>query len=472
MEKFFKLSENKTNVRTEVVAGITTFLTMSYIIFVQPAVLSKAMPGGGDPAGEFFGAVFMATCLSAAIATFVMAILANYPIGLAPGMGQNFYFAFTVCLAAEFGGLGYTWQTALGAVFIAAAVLTILTLFKFREQVIDAIPTSLKLAIPGGIGMLIAYVGLQWGGLIDRGSGTLLQLGDPTTPWAFLTILSLILTGVLLARKVRGAILIGIIVTAVIGLFVRGGMNPEAGGPDTLVQFHGIVAAPPSIAPTFFKVNLVEIFMNPRLWEVVFIFFFLDLFDSVGTLIGVGHSAGLLTKEGKLPRVGPALFADAIGSVFGALLGTSTVTSYIESSTGVAEGGRTGLTGIVVGFLFLLAIFFSPLASMVGGGYMIGLDSFGDPILRYPIIGAPLIIVGSLMMKGLRDVDWDDWAAAIASFLTVIMMPLTLSITVGISYGFIAYTLIKLLSGKGREVHWLLYVLTLAFILRYALVRL
>jgi AGZA family xanthine/uracil permease-like MFS transporter len=469
VEKLFKLAENKTTVRTEVVAGITTFLTMSYIIFVQPAVISQVMPGGGDPTGVFFGAVFMATCLSAAIATILMAFLANYPIGLAPGMGQNFYFAFTVCLAVQYGGLGYSWQTALGAVFIAGVIFLILSFFKIREKIMDVIPHGLKLAIPGGIGLLIAYVGLQWAGLIERGTGALIKLGDPTTPWALLSIVGIIVTGVLLARKVRGAILIGILVTAIVGLFIKGGANP--GMPhDTLTRFQGIAAPPPSLAPTFLKLHVSKFFDTPLLWEVVFIFLFLDLFDTVGTLIGVGHAAGFLTKEGKLPRAGRALMADAAGTVIGASLGTSTVTSYVESSTGIAEGGRTGLAAVVTGVLFALAVFFSPLVRMVGGGYNIA--AAGEaPDIRHPVIAAPLIVVGSLMMRGLKGVEWDDWAVAIASFLTMIMMPLTLSIATGISYGFIAYVAIRLLSGRGKEVHWLMYLLAGAFILRYAFIR-
>ncbi len=463
MEKLFKLSENGTNVRTETIAGVTTFLTMSYIIFVQPAILSNPFGSNMD-----FGSVFMATCIAAAIATFVMAFLANYPIALAPGMGQNVYFSFIVC-----GVMGFMWQEALGAVFIAGAIFLLLTFFKFRERVIDAIPQGLKLSIAGGIGLLIAMVGLQYAGLIVDDPAVLVRLGDPTTPWATLSIVGLVIIGVLMSRKIKGAILIGMILTAIIGLVMKGGVHPDSGS-DTLVQFTGLVSAPPSMSPTLFKMDLGSFFSFSEkfwpLWEVVFIFFFIDLFDTIGTLLGVGHASGLLTKEGKLPRVGKALISDAVGTVAGAAMGTSTVTSYIESSTGVAEGGRTGLANVVTGILFVLAIFFMPLVSMVGGGYNIIADPEGIPVFKYPVIAAPLIIVGSLMMKGLKEVAWDDPAMAIAAFITVIIMPLTFSIATGISFGFIAYALIKLLSGKAHEVHWIIYLLAVVFILRYAFI--
>ncbi|HEX9744638.1 MAG TPA: NCS2 family permease, partial [bacterium] len=296
----------------------------------------------------------------------------------------------------------------------------------------------------------------------------LVRLGNLKAPWVVLSLVGVLIIGVLMARKVRGAILIGMIGTAILGTFISGGMHQ--GEADKLVQSQGgIFAAPPSIAPTIFKLDLASFFKSGSnfwaLWEIVFIFLILDLFDTIGTLIGVGHSAGLLTEDGKLPRAGKALISDAIGTVTGAALGTSTVTSYIESSTGVAAGGRTGLANIVTGCLFLLAIFFEPLIKMVGGGYNIALE--GDPVMKYPIIAGPLIIVGSLMMKGLRDVDWDDHSIAISAFITVIIMPLTFSISTGISFGFITYTLINLLSGKGKDVHWLMYVISVVFLFRY-----
>lgn len=551
VEKLFKLKEHKTNVRTEIIAGITTFLTMSYIIFVQPAILSNPYGANMD-----FGAVMVATCLAAALATFVMAFLANYPIALAPGMGQNVYFSFIVC-----GIMGFAWPQALGAVFIAGAAFLILSIFRVREKVIEAIPHGLKLAISGGIGLLIAMVGLQYAGLIVDDPSVLVRLGSPTTPWALLSIFGLVTIGVLMARKVKGAMLIGMVVTAILGLFMYGyvthpenidgymagleaqgmqvektrdlvvdefdqgqllyafnvtdssgevteyawgwrtpdGMPADVGGPawarlsewefvpltvaaeeihddvmhDTLVQFQGVVDKPPSIAPTFLKLDIGCFFSKCAefwlLWEVVFIFFFMDLFDTIGTLLGVGHAAGFLRKDGTLPKAGPALISDAVGTVAGAALGTSTVTSYIESSTGVSEGGRTGLANIVTGILFILAIFFKPLAHMVGGGYDIDPDPAGFTV-RYPVIAAPLIIVGSLMMKGVKAVEWDDPALAISAFITIIIMPLTFSIATGISFGFIAYVLIKLLSGKAHEVHWILYLLAVIFILRYAFI--
>lgn len=472
VEKLFKLKENGTTVRIEIIAGTTTFLTMCYIIFVQPAILSSPFGSNMD-----FGAVFMATCIASALTTFLMAFLANYPIALAPGMGQNVYFSFIVCgaMAASRIAAGkepYTWQEALGAVCIGGAAFLILSLFKFREKVIDAIPQGLKLAIAGGIGLLIAMVGLQYAGIIVDDPSVLVKLGSPKTPWALLSIIGVIIIAVLMTRKVRGAILIGMIVTAIIGLFIKGGMHP--GSHDTLVSFTGVVSSPPSMAPTFLKLNLRDFFVFGdkfwSLWEIAFVFFFLDLFDTVGTLIGVGHAAGFLTKDGKLPRAGQAFISDATGTIIGAACGTSTITSYIESSTGVAEGGRTGLANIVTGILLLLAIFFKPLVEMVGGGYNIIADPNAAPVFKYPVIAAPLIIVGSLMMKGMKAVEWDDPATAISAFITVIIMPLTFSIATGISFGFITYVLIKLLSGKAHEVHWLLYVLAIVFIIRFAFV--
>ncbi|MCX6645291.1 MAG: NCS2 family permease [bacterium] len=467
MEKFFKLRENNTTVRTEVIAGITTFLTMSYIIFVQPAILSVPMNAQGPPA-DYFGAVLMATCIASALSCFLMALLANYPVGLAPGMGENFYFAFTVCGAAAIGGLGYSWQVALTAVFIAGFAFMVLNFFKFRETVMDSIPNGMKLAIAGGIGFLIAFVGLEYAGIIEHGTGTLIKLGKLNNPWVVLSIIGLIIIGTLMAKRIRGAMLWGIVATAVIGLFMHGSVTQTEGGSDMLVRYQDLVSMPPSLAPTLFKFDFATFIHDPKVWEVVFIFFILEMFDTVGTLIGIGHAAGLLTKEGKLPRAGQAFIADAAATCVGAAAGTSSVQSFIESSTGVAEGGRTGLVAMVVGVLFLLAVFFSPLVKMIGGGYMIGLDSFGSPIIKYPVIAAPLIIVGSLMMKGLKDVDWDDPATSIAAFITIIMMPLTLSIALGIAFGFITYVAIKLLSGKAHEVHWLMYIISAIFILRFA----
>jgi len=467
VDRFFRLTENKTSVRTEIIAGITTFLTMSYIIFVQPAILSIPMNAQGPPA-DYFGAVLMATCIASSLSCFLMAFLANYPVGLAPGMGENFYFAFTVCAAGTAGGLGYSWQVALGAVFIAGFAFMILNFFKFRETVMDSIPTGMKLAIAGGIGFLIAFVGLEDAGIIERGTGTLIKLGKLNSPWVLLSAIGLIVIGTLMAKRVRGAMLWGIVATAVIGLFIHGHIEQTKGGSDLLIQYQGLVGAPPSLAPTLFKVDLMSFLHDARVWEVVFIFFILEMFDTVGTLIGIGHAAGFLTKDGKLPRAGQAFVADAAATCVGAVAGTSSVQSYIESSTGVAEGGRTGLVAVVIGIFFLLAMFFSPLIKMIGGGYIVGFDSFGSPIIKYPVIAAPLIIVGSMMMKGLRDVDWEDTATSIAAFITIIMMPLTLSIAFGIAFGFIAYVVIKLLSGKGHEVHWLMYVITAVFLLRFA----
>jgi AGZA family xanthine/uracil permease-like MFS transporter len=436
----FDLHARNTNVRTEVVAGLSTFMTMSYIIFVQPAVLSIC--------GMDHGAVLVATCLAAALGTFLMGALANYPIALAPAMGHNFFFVFTVCLT-----MGYSWQVALGANFISGALFIVLSIFSFRARLVDAMPQSLKSAIAVGIGLLIALVGLQWSGLIVDHPSTLVQLGNLRSTPVLLSLFGLALIAVLFALRVRGAILIGILATAFLGWILR------------LVSFEGIVALPPSLAPTFLKLDVPGVFRSGGFTDVlivIFVFFFLDLFDTVGTLVGISHRAGLLV-DGKLPRAERALFSDAVGTVVGTALGTSTVTSYIESAAGVSEGGRTGLANMVTSSLFLLALFFYPLARMIGGEV-----KYGDLSL-YPVIAAPLIIIGSMMMASVKSIQWDDYTESIPAFLTLITMPLTFSITEGIAFGFISYALLKLLSGRGKEGNAFVYVFAVLFLLRYAI---
>ena len=436
LEKLFRLQESGTTVRREIVAGCTTFMTLSYIIFVQPAVLSAA--------GMDSGAVMAATCITSALAMLLMALLANYPIALAPGMGHNFYFAFTVCLT-----LGVSWQNALGAVFVAGVLFILLFFVGLREKVMTILPVSLRNAIPAGIGLLIALVGLEWAGLIVDHPATYVTLGDLKSPPALLSLFGVIVIAILFGLKVRGAILIGILASTVVGLITG------------MVKFQGVVSVPPSIAPTFLKLAIPNIFVDPKMISVIVIFIFLDLFDTVGTLVGVGEQGGFMV-DGKLPRARQALLSDAVATSAGALLGTSTVTSYIESASGISAGGRTGLTSIVTAVLMLLALFFNPLIKMVGAGYPIGENTF-----LYPIVAPALIIVGSLMLKNVVSIDWDDVTESIPAFLTLLLMPLTISITEGIAFGFISYALLKLVTRQGRQVHWLIYLFAVLFVARY-----
>ncbi len=439
LERWFKLESHGTTLKIEFVAGVTTFMTLSYILFVQPTVLSAC--------GMDFNAVLAATCIASALATFLMGLYANYPIALAPGMGQNFFFAYTVVLQ-----MGISWEKALGAVFLSGVLFLILSFFGFREKVIDGIPESLKEAIAVGIGLFIALVGFQWAGIVAGSPSTLVALGNLTGRPVLLSLFGLLLTIVLMVRRVRGAILWGILGTAACGL------------PLGVVRYHGIVGRFPSIAPTLMKLDVAGAF-NLGLVSVVFIFFFLALFDSVGTLIGVSNQAGLLVG-GKLPRAKQALTADAFGSVSGALLGTSTVTAYVESAAGVAEGGRTGLANFVTGGLMLLSLFLHPLSRMIGEGF-----PAAGGVRLYPVVAPALIIIGSLMLKNVSKIRWEDSTEAIPAFLTVVLMPFSFSITEGISFGFISYALLKLVSGRWRECHWIVYLFAALFLLRYALLK-
>jgi len=437
LERLFRLSELRTTVRTEVLAGVTTFLTMAYILFVQPAVLGAA--------GMDRGAVLAATCIASAVATLLMALLANYPIGVAPAMGHNFFFAFTVVAAG-----GTPWPVALGAVAIAGSLFILTAGIGLRERVITAVPDSLKHAIGVGIGLLLALIGLEWSGVVVDAPGTLVKLGRLTSPPVLLALGTLAVMAMLLARGVKGAMLIGMVASAIVA-WATG-----------LVKWAGVVGAPPSLAPTFLKLDVLGA-LKPGLIDVVLVFFLLALFDSVGTLIAVGSRIGLV-KNGTLSRARQALLADAIGTVVGAALGTSTVTAYIESSTGVAVGGRSGLASVVTAALFLLALFFYPLVSMIGGGYRTA-----DGVVLYPIVAPALVLVGVMMMESVRHIPWDDVTEAIPAFLALVTMPLAVSITDGISFGFIAYALVKLASGRARVLDWLGYVFALVFLVRYAL---
>ncbi|MBO8126276.1 MAG: NCS2 family permease [Firmicutes bacterium] len=428
LEKLFKLSENKTDVRTEIVAGLTTFMTMAYIIFVNPSIVSAT--------GMPFNAVLMATCFSAALATLFMALLANYPFALAPGMGLNAYFTYSVVL-----GMGVSWQTALGAVFISGIVFLILTVSKIREMIIDAIPSPLKLAISAGIGLFIAFIGLQNAGIIVDNPATLVGLGDLSQPTPLLAVIGVVITAVMLARGVNGAILLGIIVTTIVGFFFGVTKVPE-----------GFIAFPhfEDWAPVFGKLDIGGA-LSLGLFNIIFAFLFVDMFDTIGTLVGVSEKGGFL-KDGKLPRASKALLADSLGTVAGSIFGTPTVTTYVESASGVAAGGRTGLTGLTVSVMFLLALFFSPLIGIVPAA----------------ATAPALIIVGSMMITSIVKINWQDFSDAIPAFLGIITMPLSYSIATGIAVAFALYPFIKLFAGKGKEVNWLVWVLSILFIIRFA----
>jgi len=426
LENLFKLSENSTNVRTELIAGVTTFLTMAYIAFVNPSILAAA--------GMDQGAVFVATCLAAAIGSAIMGLWANYPIALAPGMGLNAFFAYTVVLT-----LGHSWQTALGAVFIAGVLFLILSLLKVREWIINAIPHSLKLSIAAGIGMFLGIIGLKNAGIVVDHPATLVTLGDLTQATVLVAIVGFLVMAALDARRVPGAITIAILLATLVAVATG------------LSEATGVFSMPPSLLPTLFAMDLAGA-LDGALISVIFAFLFVDLFDTAGTLIGVAHRGGMLDSEGKLPRLGKALMSDSVATVAGAALGTSTTTSYIESVAGVKAGGRTGLTAVVVAVLFLLCLFFSPLAGTIPA---------------YATAPA-LVFVACLMMRSIAEVDWDDVTEYVPAVITAISMPLTFSISTGIGFGFVAYAAIKILTGRWKEAGWAVIVLAGLFILKFA----
>lgn len=424
LDKLFQLKAHGTNVRTEILAGVTTFLTMAYIIFVNPAMMADA---GIDP-----GAAFVATCLAAALGSLVMGLWANYPIALAPGMGLNAFFSYTVV-----GSMGYSWQVALGAVFISGFLFFLLSIFKIREWVINSIPLPLRSAIAAGIGLFLALIALKSAGIVVDHPATLVGAGDMTQPGPILAALGFIIIVALAYRRVTGAVMIGIL--AITGLSLLFGFT----------QTTGFVSTPPSLAPTFMELDIRGA-LDVGLVSVIFAFLFVDLFDTSGTLIGVAQKADLVDKDGKLPRLGRALMADSTATMFGSWLGTSTTTSYVESAAGTSVGGRTGLTACVVAALFLLSLFLSPLAGAV--------PAFAT---------APaLFFVAVLMTSGLVQVDWEDLTEAAPVVVTALVMPLTFSIANGIALGFIAWTAIKLFSGRWRDLNPSLYVLSVLFIIK------
>jgi Permeases len=426
LERYFELERYGTTVRTEIVAGVTTFMTMAYIIFVNPQILADA--------GMDQGAVFVATCLAAAFASAFMGLFANYPIALAPGMGLNAYFTYGVVK-----GLGYSWETALGAVFLSGVLFLIVSLTRIREWVIDSIPISLKLAIAAGIGMFLAIIGLKSAGIIQASPATLVTLGDLKSLPVALSIIGFLLMVALDARNVPGAIIIGILAVTAAGIALGVG------------NFGGIFSLPPSIAPVFLKLDILGA-LEVGLIAIVFTFFFVDVFDNTGTLLGVAHKAGLVGPDGKLPRLRRALTVDSTAAMVGAALGTSTTTSYIESAAGVNAGGRTGLTAVVVAVLFLAALFISPLAGSIPA---------------YATAPA-LVYVACMMMAAIKDVDFSDATEYAPAVVTVVAMPLTFSIAHGIAFGFIAYTGIKLLAGRFSDIRPAVAILAVLFVLKFA----
>lgn len=422
MEKFFSLKENGTDVRTEVMAGVTTFLTMVYILIVNPALLSSI----GIP----FEQVFMATVISAVIGTLIMGLVAKYPIAIAPGMGLNAYFASVV------GAQGLSYQTVFGTVFIAGLLFLLISVTSLRKMIMDAIPNSLKYGITSGIGLFIAFIGLKNAGIVVPNESTMVTLGDLHQPGTVLALAGLFITLIFMARNIKGAIFIGMIVTAIIGYFIG------------LLNFDGVLSIPPT--PVFFDIDISGVFTN-SLYSIVFAFLLVTIFDTTGTLIGVTEQAGL-TKDGKIPRAKKAFLGDAIATTVGSMFGTSPSTAYVESSTGVAAGGRTGLTATVVAILFAASIFFSPLISAISS-----VQAITAPVL---------IIVGCFMMEGLAKVNWKIFDDAFPAFAIILTMPLTSSISTGIAIGFITYPLMKVFSGKGKSVHPLIYIFGLIFLVQ------
>lgn len=425
LEKLFGFDRNVTRVRTEVLAGITTFLTMAYILAVNPNILSAT--------GMDKGALFTTTVIASAFATLLMAFYAKLPFGLAPGMGLNAFFAYTVCLT-----MGYTWQFALTAVLIEGLIFILLTVTNLREKIVDAIPVTLKNAIGAGIGLFISFIGLQNAGIIVNNDATLISMGNITSGTALLGMIGLVVTSLLLVKGVRGALLFGILITTLIGI------------PMGITKFDGIFSTPPSIEPIFWQFEWHNIFTKEMI-VVVFTFLFVDMFDTIGTLVGVTTKAGMMDKNGKIPHLKQAFMVDAIGTTAGAMLGTSTITTFVESASGVGEGGRSGLTAFVTAVCFLLSLFFAPFFLSVPGA------------ATAPV----LILVGLMMMSSVLKVNFADYSEAIPAFICIIFMPLAYSISDGIVLGMISYVLINLLTGKYKKLTNGMYILAAIFVLKF-----
>lgn len=428
MENYFKLKENGTTFKTEILAGITTFMTMAYILVVNPGILSQ---GGMD-----FGAVFTATALSAAIATMLTGLYAKLPFAQAPGMGLNAFFAFTIVKQ-----MGYSWEFALTAVFLEGIIFILLTAFNVREAIVNSIPNNIKKSISVGIGLLIAFIGLDNAHVVihPKDGGTIVALGNITSGDALLAIIGILITGILLAKNIRGALLIGIVITTLIGIPMGITRVPTS-----------FFSMPPSLSPIFLKFEWHNIF-TPNMFIALFTLLFMDMFDTVGTLVGVATKAKMLDKNGNVPRVKEALFCDAIGTTLGACLGTSTVSTFVESASGVAEGGRTGLTAVSTATMFLIALFISPLFIMIPA----------------PATAPSLILVGLFMMSPIKEIELEDFTEAIPAFLTIIMMPLSYSISDGIVFGVVSYIVIKTLTGKVKDVSLTTFIVVALFVLKF-----
>ncbi|NGT44277.1 NCS2 family permease [Clostridium perfringens] len=427
MEKFFKLKENNTDAKTEFIAGLTTFMTMAYILIVNPSILSAA--------GMDQGAVFTATALSAVIATLIMGLYAKLPFAQAPGMGLNAFFAYTIVIQ-----MGYSFEFALTAVLLEGIIFILLTIFNVREAIVDSIPKGIKNAISVGIGLLIALIGLEGAGIVvHTDGGTIVSLGNIVSGSGLLAIIGLLITSVLIAKNVKGALFIGMIITAIIGIPM--GITPMPSK---------IISMPPSIAPTFFKFDFHNIFSLDMV-IALFTLLFMDMFDTIGTLVGVATKAKMLDKDGKVPNIKKALFSDAVGTTLGACLGTSTVSTFVESASGVAEGGRTGLTAVSTAFMFFLALFFAPLFA----------------VITLAVTASALVLVGLFMIEPIKEIDLHDFTEAIPAFLTIIMMPFAYSISDGIVFGVISYIILKLFTGKRKEISLTTVILGLVFLLKF-----
>ncbi|MFR0658569.1 NCS2 family permease [Clostridium perfringens] len=427
MEKFFKLKENNTDAKTEFIAGLTTFMTMAYILIVNPSILSAA--------GMDQGAVFTATALSAVIATLIMGLYAKLPFAQAPGMGLNAFFAYTIVIQ-----MGYSFEFALTAVLLEGIIFILLTIFNVREAIVDSIPKGIKNAISVGIGLLIALIGLEGAEIVvHTDGGTIVSLGNIVSGSGLLAIIGLLITSVLIAKNVKGALFIGMIITAIIGIPM--GITPIPSK---------IISMPPSIAPTFFKFDFHNIFSLDMV-IALFTLLFMDMFDTIGTLVGVATKAKMLDKDGKVPNIKKALFSDAVGTTLGACLGTSTVSTFVESASGVAEGGRTGLTAVSTAFMFFLALFFAPLFA----------------VITPAVTASALVLVGLFMIEPIKEIDLHDFTEAIPAFLTIIMMPFAYSISDGIVFGVISYIILKLFTGKRKEISLTTVILGLVFLLKF-----
>ena len=441
IEKCFKLKENKTTFKTELMAGLTTFMTMAYILVVNPSILSTT--------GMDAGALLTATCIASALGTFFMAFFANYPFVLAPGMGLNAYFAFTICAQK-----GYSWHVALAAVFIEGIIFIILSAINVREAIFNAIPANMKKAVSVGIGMYIAFIGLQNAGVVINNASTCVSLGDVKTVPVALALIGTIITLVLVIRKVKGALLVGILITWILGIICQLAgvyvVDVEAGVYSLIPT--GLISAPPSIAPIAGKLSFSGISIFDFI-VVIFAFLFVDLFDTLGTLIGVSTKAGFLDKEGKLPRIKGALFADALATTVGAVLGTSTVTTFVESASGVSDGGRSGLTALTAGVLFLVALLFSPIQTTI--------PSFATT--------PALVVVGLMMVENVRDIDFSDYTEGFPAFMTILMMVVCYSISEGLVFGVISYVLLKLFGGKKNELNPVIVIIAILFFLKLIL---